>query len=229
MSTQEFTLRNEKDFLEDGYAAIRTSMLDAIARNGACIIGLSGGKTPGAMYAKLGGDASIDWKNVHVFLCDERYVPADHADSNQRMLNETLLRATPIPSENVHVPDTSLPLPACIAAYDEEIKTLLQNPADIVVLGMGPDGHTASLFPPLPDEAFGPAYVIHTETDAFAVHDRISVALPVLTNARDRILLLRGKDKIETWQQMTSDDADERRWPLKAVMKRGSLDVIIAE
>lgn len=226
MRGQEFILRNEEDFLEDGYAAIKTSMLDAIARNGTCIIGLSGGKTPGAIYAKLGSDASIDWNSVHVFLCDERYVPADHADSNRRMLNEALLREAVIPPENVHVPDTSLPLDACIAAYDEELNVLLRRPADIVVLGMGADGHTASLFPPLHDEAFGPNRVIHTETDAFAVHDRISVTLPVLTDARDRILLLRGVDKIQTWQQMTSDDADARTWPLKAVAETGKLRVI---
>lgn len=214
--------------MQNAYAVIRTSILDAIARNGSCIIGLSGGKTPGAIYAQLGSDTSIDWKNVHVFLCDERYIPADHADSNLRMLNDTLLRDAGIPTDHIHVPDTSLPLPACISAYDEELKQLLQHPADIVILGMGNDGHTASLFPPMTQEAFGPARVIHTQTEVFAVRDRISVSLPVLTDAHDRILLLRGSDKIQTWQQMTKSDEDEHRWPLKAVLATGEMTVIVA-
>lgn len=227
MNDTPYELLDDAAFLEQGLTTLRSMITKSIEQNGRCILGLSGGKTPAGIYEALGKDGSIDWSKVHVFLCDERYVPLDHEDSNQQLIRSTLLASAAIPEENIHFPNTSLPLEECIAAYDADLASLLAGPADVVTLGIGGDGHTASLFPPLPQEAFGPTRVIHTETNAFAVKDRISVTLPVLTDARARILVLRGRDKIETWQEMTVDGADERFWPLKAVMETGDVTVIV--
>jgi len=226
MTDTPYELLDEETFIQNGYTAVRDAITKSIATTGHCVLGLSGGKTPAGVYAMLGKDTTIDWSKVQLFLTDERYVPLGHEDSNQSLVRSALKPAS-IPEENIHFPDTSLPLDECVAAYDAELVTVLKNNADVVTLGIGGDGHTASLFPPLPQEAFGPSRVIHTETTAFAVKDRISVTLPVLTDARARILMLRGRDKIETWQEMTVDGADERFWPLKAVMETGDVDVIV--
>lgn len=227
MSDTPYELLDETAFIAEGHAAVCAAILKSIAAHDRCILGLSGGKTPAAIYSALGKDTSIDWSKVHIFLCDERYVPPSHEDSNQRMVRMTLLAHAAIPAEHLHFPITTLPIDECIAAYDKDLTSLLTHNADVVTLGIGGDGHTASLFPPLPQEAFGPSRVIHTETISFAVKDRISVTLPVLTDARERILMLRGRDKIETWQEMTVDGADERFWPLKAVMETGPVTVIV--
>lgn len=227
MTTTVTEASDDASFLTLSVAFLRDVIVRSTAERGTCIIGLSGGKTPAHIYTQLGQDASIDWQRVHLFLCDERYVPADHENSNQRMVRATLLKHAPLPPEHLHFPDTSLPIQQCVASYNAALRALLIEPADIVTLGMGGDGHIASLFPPLPTEAFGPSFAIHTETLALAVKDRISVTLPVLTAARERFLFLKGKDKIEAWQEITVDSADERWWPLKAMMKTGEVRVVI--
>jgi len=186
-------------------------------------IGLSGGSTPGPVYEALGKHADVDWKDVRFCLIDERYVPPDYNDSNLQMIRSTLWKYGLIPHKNLHYPDTTEPIEKCIAKYIEELYELL--PLDIAILGMGPDGHIASLFPPLTDAALGTTSVIHTTTDQFAVHDRISLTLPILKAAKHRLLLLKA-DKLNAWEEMLKSDEDERRWPLKALIESGELTVI---
>lgn len=192
-----------------------------------CTIGLSGGSTPRSVYEAL-GKAKIPWKNSRLFLVDERYVPAGDPDSTQRMVRETLLKHAHIPEENLLFPDTSLPLRTCIAGYKKAFLNLCKNhPPDICFLGLGHDGHITSLFPPLADAAFDPRKtVIHTTTDTFAVHDRISLTLPALAQAKKFIFLLKGEEKKETWKTMLESEEDEHRWPAKYVLERGDVTVV---
>lgn len=206
--------------------AIRAS----IATTGKCVLGLAGGNTPGPVYETIGQRTDIDWSLAHVFLVDERYVLPSEERSNQGMLRRTLLKHAAIPEAHVHLPDTTLPIGECVASYNREIAELVAvHGVDALVLGMGSDGHIASLFPPLPAEAFGPASVIHTDTLQFSVKDRISVTLPVLEAARERMLLLKGKDKFQAWQEMTLSPPEERMWPLQRLIDSGPLTVIMNE
>lgn len=191
----------------------------SIRAHGTCVIGLSGGSTPGPVYEELAGEM-IDWTRVTVFLVDDRCVSPDHPDSNQHLVQSTLLsRLSGPPATCFH--DTSLPPDEAADAYGARLQELLAaRGADIVVLGMGPDGHIASLFPPLGESAFGPASAIHTTTDAFAVHDRISVTLPVLAGAAHAVFLLKGEDKLRLWEEMEASAEDLRRWPAKALLER---------
>jgi 6-phosphogluconolactonase len=136
------------------YAAIQASL----RAQGRCLLGLSGGSTPGPIYALLGrsGRAQhvaslqerIDWSKVHIFLIDERYVPKDHEESNQRLIAETLLACARIPRANIVFPKTTLSVKRCVADYEDRLRALLaESSLDIVILGMGEDGHIASLFP----------------------------------------------------------------------------------
>lgn len=208
-------------------------MRGALERHGTCIVGLSGGKTPKAVYEKLGVRYQVlgvrFWKNVHFFLVDERYVPPDHPESNQRMVRETLLKTCH--AEPVEAPDTSLPLADCVADYARRLKALWKDHLpDLIVLGMGTDGHIASLFPPLTDLALGDERcVLHTRAPEGigppAARDRISLSLNALCAAGRQVLLLQGTEKRRTWEEMMASPEDERRWPLKRVIATGNLTV----
>lgn len=176
---------------------------------GQVCFGVSGGSTPLPVYARLSTERSIDWSRILVFLVDERYVPADAPDSNQRAIWETLLTHEASQARFI-VPNTSLPLAACAQSYDEQ---LLDLSPDVVLLGMGTDGHIASLFPPLPPEAFGPKRVICTTTDRFAVRDRISVTLPLLLRASRRLVLTTGEEKMSLLQTMQHSPDDYHQYP----------------
>jgi len=195
---------------------------------GDCIIGLSGGATPAGVYKQLGRDTSIAWDRVKVFLVDERYVPADHKNSNQRLVRQTLLLNAQIPEENLVFPDATQPLAHCIDTYAQRLAELLQeNPPDLVVLGMGPDGHIASLFPPVPKEAFGEVMVLHTTTDLFPEHDRITVSPLVIMSAQAHLLLLRGSEKKQMLEEMLRSDMNPVRWPMHIPLSTQRTTVIL--
>lgn len=173
------------------------------------MIGLAGGKTPTAIYTKLSTESVISWERVLCFLIDERYVPASSPDSNQKVVWETFLTHNASRARALF-PNTSLPLADCIDSYNEQLRDLKP---DIVIIGMGDDGHIASLFPPLGDNVYGPDRVIHTTTDTFAVHDRITVTLPVLLSASHRLFLITGEQKAALLQKMQSVSEDISLYP----------------
>ncbi len=116
-------------------------------------VSLSGGSTPAPLYRALAAPENRDklkWSHIHLFWGDERHVPPEHADSNFRMVKENLLDAIPIPDENVHRVPAEMPLPAAALKYEGELRAFFKGEwprFDLVLLGMGEDGHTASLFP----------------------------------------------------------------------------------
>ncbi|MSR67289.1 6-phosphogluconolactonase [Candidatus Peribacteria bacterium] len=203
-----------EEFIATSVSYLTDAILEAQQGGKTAVIGLSGGSTPKPVYQKLSEEKTINWKRVQFFLIDERYVPTDHADSNTRMIREALL-CHPGADAALLAPDTSLPLPECIADYDKKIAALKP---DLVVLGMGQDGHIASLFPPVLPEAFGPASVIHTTTESFAVRDRISVTFPVLENASSRLFLITGVEKIALLEKVQDGNQDASLFPASVLM-----------
>ena len=192
----------------------------AIGERGRCVIGLSGGSTPKPVYTLLGTDASVDWSKVGIFLYDERYVPAGHADSNQRLIKETLLKSAAIPPEAWVFPDTSLPIDDCLKDYAMRVKELWAGHfPDVGILGMGDDGHIASLFPPLSDVALSDeCFALHTTTDTFAVRDRVTLALNCVAACQSHTFLFNGPAKRRVWDDMLKSLEDERRWPAKRII-----------
>ena len=136
----------------------------AVANNGRFAVALAGGSTPRVAYTLLAGNefaTRVDWSHVHVFWGDERCVPPDHADSNYGMAREALLEHVPLPPENVHRIRGELAPAQAAAGYENALRAFFSPPAedrqangetnvarfDLILLGMGDDGHTASLFP----------------------------------------------------------------------------------
>ncbi len=226
MHYQHIAATSDTDFTQKAVEWVSHRMKRAIEDRGQCIIGLSGGSTPKQMYRLLGQE-DLDWSKVFVHLVDERYVPASHQDSNQRLVRDTLLMHAAIPEAHLIFPDTSLPLEECVQDYEGQVHAMWSHHlTDVMILGMGPDGHIASLFPPLqPHMMDDTRLVIHTTTDQFVIHDRITLTLNPIASAVSHVFLLTGADKKRTWDEMMASKEDETRWPVKELLNEQDDDV----
>jgi 6-phosphogluconolactonase len=181
----------------------------AIAANGRFIVALSGGSTPKSLYSLLAAQhASFDWDRTFLFFGDERHVPPGHPDSNYRMVNEALLTKISIPVENVVRVKTENPDGAAAAVeYENEMRHFFTlKPGefprfDLILLGMGPDGHTASLFPGSEGLKEQSRLVIANWVEKFSTH-RITVTFPVLNHAAQVIFLASGREKADMVNQV---------------------------
>jgi 6-phosphogluconolactonase len=175
-----------------------------------CRVALAGGSTPRATYRRLADPGEpwcgrLDWQRLELFFGDERFVPVTHQDSNYRMVSEELLSKVPIPPSMVHRVPTEMATPAAAAAaYQTALVAAFGKapPAwpdlDVVLLGMGADGHTASLFPEN-TEALGEQrrWVVASLVEKLGAA-RISLTLPVFNHARAVVFLVGGGEKAET-------------------------------
>jgi 6-phosphogluconolactonase len=201
----------------------------AVAARGRFRVALSGGSTPRALYSQLASaDLSASpWDRVEFFFGDERHVPSDHPDSNYRMALETLLSKAPIPPANVHRirgedPDAA----AAALAYEQELRLVFQPSAgelprfDLILLGMGPDGHTASLFPGSSALHERQRWVAANWVEKFSAH-RITLTIPVLNAARAVLFLVAGADKAATLKQVLEGPVDPARLPVQSIQPTG--------
>jgi 6-phosphogluconolactonase len=186
-------------------AAADRFMLAAEKKGGARFaVALAGGSTPKALYKLLAQSPyrdSIDWNNVHFYFGDERCVPPDHPDSNFRMAEESLLAKIPLAAEQIHRMQCELPPLEAAAQYTTEMRPLGIPPRfDLVLLGMGPDGHTASLFPGTQalDETRAPVVAVYVpQLDAW----RVTLTAPVLSAAREVVVTVAGVEKADALQK----------------------------
>lgn len=173
----------------------------AIREKGWFTVALSGGKTPTGFYQYLSGRHDLPWEKTHVYLVDERFVPWNSPESNQRMLRESLLAKVRIPPQNIHLISTDEPSPDISARkYEEEMREffrLTENGIpefDLILLGVGEDGHTASLFPGN-DALRETKHLAVPVRPGTALMDRISLTLPVINNSWNVVFLVSGQRK----------------------------------
>lgn len=178
----------------------------AIAEHGSFAVALSGGSTPKRLYSALAlvDRAQLDWSRVHLFFGDERCVEPDDEQSNYRMVRESLLSKIEIPPANVHRMHAELAsVDEATHAYEHELRAHFGLAAgeiprfDLVLLGLGPDGHTASLFPGTSAIDERERLVAAPWVAKFGTH-RITLTLPVFDNAACVLFLVSGEDKAET-------------------------------
>lgn len=158
---------------------------------------LSGGSTPKPIYRGL-AEAGLDWSGVHLWLGDERYVPWDHPDSNFRMARETLVEPAGLASEQIH-PWPILATPELSAeTYDREFRGVFERdgaPLNLQILGMGDDGHTASLFPQSPALDESEAMCVSNVVANAQEKNRLTLTFPALALSRDVVFLIKGEGK----------------------------------
>ena len=198
---------------------------DAVVQRGRFTIALAGGSTPRNLYTLLATNArsSLPWDHMFFFWGDERHVPPDDPDSNYRMANETMLSKVPVPAENVFRVASENPDAARAAeAYEQNLRTFFalepgQLPRfDLILLGMGPDGHTASLFPGTAGLKERSRLVIANWVEKFKT-SRITFTLPVLNAARCVVFLLSGTDKAAVFKLVLEGDTPGDQYPAKLV------------
>ncbi|MDR9403343.1 MAG: 6-phosphogluconolactonase [Halothece sp. Uz-M2-17] len=219
-------LPNQESLVDRAVQVIVERIKSAIAQRGFCTLALAGGGTPKPVYEKL-SQQKLPWEKLHIFWGDERYVPADHPDSNQTMAREAWLNQVAIPVENIHPMPTTGESPETDAQkHEQELITFFQCQAgemprlDIILLGIGDDGHTASLFP-------------HTE--ALTVRDRLvtvgnkgdsqrlSFTAPFLNQGRTVIFLVAGANKRPALKEIFASEGDATAYPARLIQPQGEL------
>jgi 6-phosphogluconolactonase len=197
----------------------------AIAQRGRFTIALAGGGTPKPLYEALAKE-ELPWEQVWVFWGDERYVPPTHPDSNEGMARQAWLNHVPIPADHIYPMPTDAADPAIAAQrYNQQLLDVLQ-PAetvpslDVILLGMGDDGHTASLFP---------------HTDALTVSDRlitvgnkdgqprITFTAPLINQAACVLFLVAGASKQPALAHVFADVDDDATYPSRLIRPQGEL------
>lgn len=194
----------------------------AVAARGRCTLALAGGSTPKPLYAAL-SQAPLPWEKLHILWGDERYVPIDHPDSNAGMAKAVWLDQVPIPPAQIHSVPTQLPTPeAAAAAYGETVAQVLQEDPDldIVLLGMGDDGHTASLFPHTAALTVGDRPVTVGYKDD---NPRITLTAPTLNRSRCVIFLVAGANKQLALTHVFSTAGDATAYPSRLIQPQGEL------
>jgi 6-phosphogluconolactonase len=193
------------------------TLSEAVATSGSASLVLSGGKTPRDVYQLLASDDcrdSIPWSLVHLFWGDERCVSPTMPESNYRMVKEVLLEAIDIPERNVHRIHGEAPPQDAARAYDQEIRSALGLRPDawphftLVLLGLGTDGHTASLFPGT--LALQERKRIVTEVYVESLKSsRITLTLPALNSAEEIVFLVSGRLKAPIFGKIRASDTPE--------------------
>lgn len=201
---------------------------EAIAARSAFSVALSGGSTPEKLYELLSDEneeylTKIDWQNTYFFFGDERHVPPDNAESNFKMANEALFaRVAELPKENVYRVKAENEAADAANFYEETLRKFFQSKTvefprfDLILLGMGADGHTASLFP----ESEG-----LQETARFFVENyvgklnayRLTLTFPVINNARNVLFLVGGAEKAAVIKEIVQPENAEIKYPAQRV------------
>jgi 6-phosphogluconolactonase len=191
-------------------------LVEVASAQGRVSVGLSGGSTPRAMHEALACSSNVPWLAVHVFFGDERAVPPDHPDSNYRMAKESLLDRVPIPQNQVYRMQAEDPdREAAARAYE----ALLPESLDVLVLGVGEDGHTASLFPGSPALREAERRVVPV-TGPKPPPERLTVTPPVILAAGRRIVLASGDGKADAIARALDGSWDPNATPIQFA-KRG--------
>jgi 6-phosphogluconolactonase len=201
----------------------------SIAQRGIFTLALSGGSTPKKLYALLANDPEFrefPWANTQFFFGDERHVPPTHPDSNFLMTQNTLMTSGRVPESHLHRVRAELGDAAEAAAhYDAELRAFFLADKcldgfprfDAVLLGMGPDGHTASLFPGSKGLDEAKRWVIANWVEKFK-SDRITFTFPVLNAAREILLLVAGADKADMLHEIFVTRRGQPSYPVQRVV-----------
>jgi 6-phosphogluconolactonase len=206
---------------------------DAVTRRGVFTVALSGGSTPQGLYILMATDkklrAAIPWANTHFFFGDERHVAPGHADSNFRMVDEALFQRLPPGLTHIHrIPGERDDAAEAASSSEKDMRGCFEAHGlvdagfprfDLILLGMGPDGHTASLFPESPALLETDRWVVANWVERFKTH-RITVTFPVLNNAREVLFLVAGAAKAPVVAEVFEPTPGGPKYPVQRVAPR---------
>jgi 6-phosphogluconolactonase len=230
MESSVEVLRDVGTLVARAQEIVCAELQSAIAQRDRFTLALSGGSTPKPLYESL-SQQTLPWDKVHLFWGDERYVPSDHPDSNERMARRAWIDHVSIPADHIHPIPTQTSDPAESARlYEQHLNSFFGDheiPAlDLILLGLGDDGHTASLFP---------------QTDVLNVCDhligvgyrgpdpRITFTIALINRARCVLFLVAGQNKRPALKAIFSDDANSFDYPARFIRPEGKLIWLLDE
>ena len=200
---------------------------ESVNARGRFSVALSGGSTPRRIYELLSGDefkARVDWPKAHVFFGDERCVPPDDDASNYRMARESLLSRVGVPAENVHRMIGEGDAAANARLYEDELRSSFGDaglPAfDLVMLGLGDDGHTASLFPGTGALEDGGAWVAANWVGKLGAY-RLTLTAPAINHAAHVMFVVAGAGKAERLREVLEGAREPQRLPAQLIRPAG--------
>jgi 6-phosphogluconolactonase len=218
-------LATPQDLFQTAADAVLHRADEAISKRGRFTIALSGGSTPKSLYALIAANAatSVPWDKVFFFWGDERHVGPKDPESNYRMADESLLSKVSVPAGNVfRVPAENPDAGAAANAYEQTLRNFFKTPPgqfprfDVILLGMGPDGHTASLFPETAAlQEKSRLFVANWVEKLHAF--RLTLTLPVLNQAQLVAFLVSGTDKAAALHEVLEGKAAGEKYPSKLV------------
>lgn len=180
-------------------------------------VALSGGSTPGPIYNALNKRDLIKFDKVDFFMVDERYVPTGDPKSNHKLIVDNL------PKAHLHSFDTTLEIDECVKDYEGKLMEYLQSPLSLCVLGIGTDGHFASLFPNSEALKEREKQALHTQTDEHDVKDRLTMSLPLIMQSAKILVLLKGDDKWDVIKKMEDEGIPSDDFPARHLMNHPNL------
>jgi 6-phosphogluconolactonase len=219
---QQIIIQDSQTITHKAMSMFLALATQAIEKRGVFSVALSGGSTPEHLYRALSDDAiqaQINWQKVHLFWGDERNVPASDPDSNFRMVNEALLKHIAIPAENVHRVTTEMAVTDAAIAYEKALRLFFPGDwpkFDLVLLGMGEDGHTASLFPHsegLEEEKRWFIANFAPNRDIW----RLTLTKNAINAARHVLVLVKGAQKAHMLVQVLQGDFNPIEKPIQTV------------
>lgn len=217
---------DREDLFDDLGMALTAAATRAVDERGVFHLALSGGSTPERFYMRLVIDPrfrQIPWRDTHFWMVDERRVPVDDELSNFRMIRESLIDHVPVPRRQIHAIPTADTDPALV--YERELRQVFDEPEatpemDLVLLGMGDDGHTASLFPHSQALEVRSRLVVNNSGEHVPPPPRITMTYPLLNAAREVAVLVTGAKKasaIKRVAEMLERRIDAQKLPIVGV------------
>lgn len=226
MKKQVITLSDQQALVKQGLTLVLEKIEQSLQQRGECTLVLSGGSTPKPLYEAL-AEQPLPWEKIHIFWGDERYVSPDHPDSNQGMTKKVMLDRIEIPASNIYGMPTDSNDPAKDA---QKYETMLQEyfkvspgafPAfDIILLGMGDDGHTASLFPHTEALKISDRWITVGSKDG---QPRLTFTASLINHARCVIFLVAGASKQAALAEVFAPDGDANMYPSRLIQPQGEL------
>jgi 6-phosphogluconolactonase len=210
---------------------------DAVAERGVCTVALSGGSTPKGLYTLIATDegfrAAIPWPKIHFFFGDERHVPPDSPDSNFRMVNEAMIQHLPHGSTAIHrIHGELADATEAASRYEAEMRDFFEFHGlveagfarfDLILLGLGTEGHTASLFPGSLALQETHRWVVANWVEKLKT-DRITLTFPVLNNAREVVLLVAGGAKAEIVADVLERTSTVPKYPVQSIKTTNGIE-----
>ncbi|MBD2451048.1 6-phosphogluconolactonase [Nostoc sp. FACHB-152] len=219
-------LSDQSALVARSLSLILSKLETAIAQRGQFTIALSGGSTPKPLYEAI-ATKNLPWDKIHVFWGDERYVPPDHPDSNELMARRAWLDRVNIPAANIHAVPTLDGDPAVSAAkHEQHLREFFHAapgafPAlDVILLGMGDDAHTASLFPHTEALKVSDRLITVGNKDG---NPRITFTYPFINAARSVIFVVAGANKRPALAKVFAPEADDFSYPSRLIRPQGEL------